>query len=184
MCLVLSLFGDMFASCRKNLSKVNLHRDRATWNEGDLSLRWQWRCDSLPLKSVAGALFVVFCWCVACCCLRPLEGQISISWERMSGVVVVVVGAAFVVIVGFSRVCCVSDCCWFGCRGRDDRGVSHGRPSLRSFFGRPLKGQGTRKRSHGSANTCCIGAHPNLHCKQKRCQIHLRKGHIMAPLTL
>ena len=28
------------------------------------------------------------------------------------------------VIVGFSHVCCLSRCCWFGCRCRDDRGSS------------------------------------------------------------
>jgi len=35
---------------------------------------------------------------------------------------VVVVGGAFVVIVGLGPVCCLSDCCWFGCGCCDDRG--------------------------------------------------------------
>ena len=43
--------------------------------------------------------------------LSLLEDQLSISWERMSSVVVVVF------VVG------LSDCYWCGCRGRDDWSV-------------------------------------------------------------
>ena len=37
-------------------------------------------------------------------------------------VVVVIVSAAFVLVVGFIRARCLFACCWLGCRSRGDRG--------------------------------------------------------------
>ena len=46
-----------------------LRKPRATWREVDLYLRWKWRCDSLPLKTVAGALCVALLDCCLLFCL-------------------------------------------------------------------------------------------------------------------
>ena len=54
--------------------------------------------------------------------------------EQCAVVVIVVVSAAFVVIVGFGRVCGLSDGCQFGCRWRDDR--VRGSCGLRAVFHR------------------------------------------------
>ena len=48
---------------------VCLCKPRATWREVDLYLRWKWRCDSLPLKSVGGALCVALLVCCQLFCL-------------------------------------------------------------------------------------------------------------------
>ena len=61
---------------QKELVLLNLCMPHVDWSEVDLYMRWKWRCDSLKLKSAAGALFVVFA--------GLLEDQLSISWERNS----------------------------------------------------------------------------------------------------
>ena len=78
----------------------------------DLYLRWKWRCYSLTLKSVAGALFLACVGDLFVVAVVFLEEQLSIRerMSRVSLVVMVVVGAAFVVIVGLIRVYCLSDC--------------------------------------------------------------------------
>jgi len=48
------------AKCSHHAETISLGipaQTRATCNEADLYLHWKWRCDSLALKSAAGALF-------------------------------------------------------------------------------------------------------------------------------
>ena len=61
---------------------------RATWNEAGLYLCWEGLCFSLTLESVAGALFAVFMCLFAVVAFIVAEDQLSITWERMSVVVV------------------------------------------------------------------------------------------------
>ena len=78
-----SLFSDMFASYRK-IVWVYLCRPGALWNEVDLHLRWKWRCPSLALKSVAGALFAALLFVVALVRLtNHRTGQSLVSSQQM-----------------------------------------------------------------------------------------------------
>ena len=57
-------------------------------------------------------------WSVCCGFFVAVEEHLPFVWKRMCGVV----SAAFVLVAGLSRVRCLSDCCWLGCRSRGEGG--------------------------------------------------------------
>ena len=65
----------------------------------------KWWCDSLTLKSVAAEQCLLLLVCCLLFVVALVFTRISFRDEQC------VVGA-----VGFSRACCLSGCCWFGCQ--------------------------------------------------------------------
>ena len=68
---------------------------------------------------VVEALVGTVCCCICCGCLVVAEDQLSMTWERISGVssssfCVAAVGAVVVTVVYVRCVCWLLDCCCVG----------------------------------------------------------------------
>ena len=115
-----SLFGEELALCRNYLSRYACSDLMPVEMKCACTYAGKKRCGSLTFNSVAGALFAVLlvCWSWLLRINSRLVGRGRVVCRHRR--FVVVVGAAFVVVVVFSRVRCLSECSWFGCRCRGD----------------------------------------------------------------